>query len=101
VQTGLHVGPAEVEPMVWAANDLTIAGTWCYPVQGWPRIAAQIASGALPVERVVTGRIGLDDVVADGFDALLDPDGDQIKILVSADASHEAAGLALAEERHA
>ncbi len=102
VQTGLHVGPAQVEPMVWAAHDLTIAGTWCYPVDDWPRIAGQIASGALPVERVVTGRIGIDDVVAGGFDALVDPEGDQIKILVStSEPDDDDAGLALAEERHA
>src|SRR5206468_7624257 len=31
-QTGLFVGEATVEPMLWALNDLTIVGTWCYRV---------------------------------------------------------------------
>lgn len=84
VQTGLHVGPATVTPMVWAEHDLTIIGTWCFRVYDFPRITAQIASGALPVERVITGRAGLEDAVADGFEPLADPQGDQIKVLVSA-----------------
>jgi (R,R)-butanediol dehydrogenase/meso-butanediol dehydrogenase/diacetyl reductase len=85
VQTGLHVGPATVTPMVWAEHDLSIIGTWCFKVFDFPRITAQIASGKLPVEKVVTGRTGLEDAVPRGFDALIDPEGDQIKVLVSAD----------------
>ncbi len=82
VQTGLHVGPAEVRPMVWAENDLTIVGTWCYRVYDWQRIAALIQSGAFPVERVITGEIGMDDIVPEGFEVLVDPEGSAIKILV-------------------
>ena len=82
VQTGLHVGPAEVHPMVWSENDLTIVGTWCYRVYDWQRIAALIQSGAFPVERVITGRIGMDETVPGGFDVLIDPEGSAVKILV-------------------
>jgi hypothetical protein len=35
------------------------------------------------VEKVVTSRIDLEDVVTKGFDALVDPTGDQLKILVA------------------
>ena len=82
VQTGLHVGPAEVQPMVWAQNDLTIVGTWCYRVYDWQRIAALIASAAFPVERVVTSQIDMENTVADGFEVLIDPEGAALKILV-------------------
>ncbi|MBX5468621.1 MAG: 2,3-butanediol dehydrogenase [Thermoleophilaceae bacterium] len=82
VQTGLHIGPAEVRPMVWSENDLTIVGTWCYRVYDWPRIGALIESGAFPVERIVTDRVGMDDVVPRGFDVLIDPAGAQMKVLV-------------------
>ncbi len=58
-------------------------GTWAYPVTAWPRIARLIARGALPAERVVTRRADLESVVADGFDALIDPSGTQMKVLVS------------------
>ena len=60
-QTGLFVGEATVEPMLWSLNDLTIVGTWCYWVYDFERIAAQIAAGDLPVERVVTSSGALDD----------------------------------------
>jgi (R,R)-butanediol dehydrogenase/meso-butanediol dehydrogenase/diacetyl reductase len=82
VQTGLHVGPCEVEPMLWALNDLTIVGTWCYGVNDWPRIAAQIASGRLPVERVITGRLPIADAPA-GFERLASGSAQDIKVLVS------------------
>ena len=36
-QTGLFVGAATVEPMLWALNDLTIVGTWCYWVYDFDR----------------------------------------------------------------
>ena len=83
VQTGLHVGPAEVEPMVWSQNDLTIVGTWCYRVYDWQRIAALIGSGAFPVERVITSKIGLEATVPEGIEALIDPSGSELKILVA------------------
>jgi (R,R)-butanediol dehydrogenase/meso-butanediol dehydrogenase/diacetyl reductase len=82
VQTGLHVGPAEVEPMIWSQNDLTIVGTWCYRVYDWQRIAALIQSGAFPVERVITSKIELEATVPQGIEALIDPAGSQLKILV-------------------
>ena len=47
--------------MLWSLNDLTIVGTWCYWVYDFDRIAAQIAAGDLPVERVVTSSVTLDD----------------------------------------
>ena len=84
VQTGLHVGPASVTPMVWAEHDLSIIGTWCFRVFDFPRITSLIASGAIPVERVVTSRTTLEQAVPEGFDRLVDPRGDQLKVLVSA-----------------
>ena len=83
-QTGLHTGPASIEPMTLSEHDITLAGTWCYPVADWPRIIGLISSGRYPVERVVTAQIGMDDVVLAGFETLLDPSGDQVKILVQA-----------------
>jgi len=82
VQTGLHVGKAEVDPMLWSLNDLTIEGTWCYRVYDWPRIAGLVAGGALPVQDVVTSRVAVDDVVPGGFDVLADPQGTEVKVLV-------------------
>lgn len=80
-QTGLFVGEASVEPMLWALNDLTIVGTWCYWVYDFDRIAAQIAAGGLPVERVVTSTVTLDDA-PDAFAELASGRADEIKVLI-------------------
>ncbi|HET6684671.1 MAG TPA: alcohol dehydrogenase catalytic domain-containing protein [Gaiella sp.] len=80
-QTGLFVGEATVEPMLWALNDLTIVGTWCYWVYDFDRIAAQIAAGDLPVERVVTSEVDLDGA-PDAFARLASGTADEIKVLI-------------------
>jgi (R,R)-butanediol dehydrogenase/meso-butanediol dehydrogenase/diacetyl reductase len=83
VQTGLHMKAATVDPMLWALKDITIEATWCYPVQIWPRIIRMIESGILPLEKIVTAQIAADDVVQNGFEALLDKSGKHLKILVT------------------
>jgi (R,R)-butanediol dehydrogenase/meso-butanediol dehydrogenase/diacetyl reductase len=82
VQVGLHVRRCEVDPMLWALNDLKIVGSWCYGVNDWPRVAAQIASGRLPVERIVTSRLPMDDATA-GFDRLSSGATEDMKVLIS------------------
>lgn len=81
-QVGLHVRPAAIDPMALSNRDLTLVGTWCYPVYDWPRIIALVASGRFPVEKVLTEVIDVRDVVTRGFDRLLDPHGDAQKLLV-------------------
>lgn len=83
VQTGLHMKPASVDAMLWALKDITMEATWCYPVQSWPRIIRMVEAGLLPLEKVVTANIDADDVVRDGFEALLDKEGRHLKILVT------------------
>jgi (R,R)-butanediol dehydrogenase/meso-butanediol dehydrogenase/diacetyl reductase len=80
-QTGLFVGEASVEPMLWALNDLTIVGTWCYWVYDFDRIASQIAAGDLPVERVVTSNVALGGA-PDAFARLASGAADEIKVLI-------------------
>ena len=80
-QTGLFVGEASLDPMLWSLNDLTIVGTWCYWVYDFDRIAAQIAAGDLPVERVVTSNVTLDEA-PEAFSRLASGTADEIKVLV-------------------
>ncbi|GLK16007.1 2,3-butanediol dehydrogenase [Herbiconiux flava] len=82
-QTGLHTKAASIDPMVLSEHDITLAGTWCYPVTDWPRIIDLIARGRYPVEKVVTAQVQMDDVVQ-GFETLLSPRGDQVKVLIQA-----------------
>jgi len=84
VQAGLHVGKASTDPMLWALKDITIEATWCYPITIWPRIIDLVASGKLPISKIINGRIRAEDVVAQGFDVLTSRDNNKLKILVSA-----------------
>ncbi|WP_378143788.1 2,3-butanediol dehydrogenase [Cnuibacter sp. UC19_7] len=82
-QTGLHTKAASIDPMILSEHDITLTGTWCYPVTDWPRIIDLIARGRYPVEKVVTAQVAMADVVS-GFDTLLSPTGDQVKMLIQA-----------------
>jgi len=81
-QVGLHVTDVAVDTADLTERELTLVGVHAYPVTGFPQIAAQIDAGTLPVERVVTSTIALADAVR-GFEALVDPGGADIKILVA------------------
>ncbi|MCS5735166.1 2,3-butanediol dehydrogenase [Herbiconiux daphne] len=83
-QTGLHTRPASIDPMILAQREITYNGTWCYRLTDWPRIIGLIADRGLPVDKVVTGRIGAADLVEKGFEVLLSPKGEQVKVLVNA-----------------
>ncbi len=79
----LHAGPRSIVPddLVW--RDLTVAGIWSFKFYDTPAILASMAAGILPVERIITSTIDLGDVVAGGIERLGDPQGDEVKILVS------------------
>ncbi|TQS43403.1 2,3-butanediol dehydrogenase [Cryptosporangium phraense] len=82
VQTGLHTKPATLDAMALAEKDLSLFGSWCYRLTDWPRIIRLAATGRYPVEKVLTNRISLDAVVPQGFDALVDPLSQDLKVLV-------------------
>ena len=81
-QVGLHVKKASVDPALWALKDITIEATWCYHVTMWPRIIGMVERGVYPVHKVISAQIAADDVVDKGFKTLLDPAGNQMKVLV-------------------
>jgi (R,R)-butanediol dehydrogenase/meso-butanediol dehydrogenase/diacetyl reductase len=83
VQTGLHTKPATLDAMRLSEKDISYVGSWCYLITDWPRIIRLIAAGKYPVSKAVTAQIALEDVVPQGFDVLVNPTGDQLKVLVS------------------
>jgi (R,R)-butanediol dehydrogenase/meso-butanediol dehydrogenase/diacetyl reductase len=83
VQTGLHTKPATLDAMMLAEKDVTLVGSWCYLITDWPRIIRLIAAGKYPVGKAVTAQISLESVVPQGFDVLISPTGDQLKVLAS------------------
>ena len=81
-QVGLHVRKASVDPALWALKDITVEATWCYHVTMWPRIIGMVERGVYPVHKIISAQINADDVVDQGFKTLLDPSGNQMKVLV-------------------
>ncbi|HLW40541.1 MAG TPA: 2,3-butanediol dehydrogenase [Brumimicrobium sp.] len=61
-------------------RELTIIGTAAYR-NIFPHVIALISSGRLPVEKLVTSVISLDEIVEKGFEALVN-DPSEVKILV-------------------
>lgn len=82
VQVGLHPGNSGLDWFNVTFKDVDLRGSWAYPTHLWPRVIDLIASGAIPASKVVTARIRLDEAVTKGFDALLDPAGTHLKILI-------------------
>ena len=75
------------DPNAVVLGERTVTGTLAY--LGGPRadeefgdVIDMLAEGTLDPEPLITDRIGLDGVVDEGFEALLDEDSDQVKILV-------------------
>jgi (R,R)-butanediol dehydrogenase/meso-butanediol dehydrogenase/diacetyl reductase len=83
VQTGLHPTRPSLDLVALNVKQVSLVGTWCWPTSGWEKIARLIADGRLPVEKLVTATIALDDLVGAGIEALLDPQGNHLKILIS------------------
>ncbi len=82
VQIGLHPGEAPINWFNVVYKDIDLRGSWAYTSQMWPRVMRLIASGQIPARKVVTKTVTLDTAIKDGFDALLDPAGTQLKILI-------------------
>jgi (R,R)-butanediol dehydrogenase/meso-butanediol dehydrogenase/diacetyl reductase len=82
VQTALHIRPATIRAETLALKDLSLIGTWCYPVQDFPRIAGLVAGGRLPVERVISSVVPLESAVEGGFERLITRGTGEVKILI-------------------
>jgi (R,R)-butanediol dehydrogenase/meso-butanediol dehydrogenase/diacetyl reductase len=62
--------------------DLTLIGTWCYPIQDFPRVAGLVASGRLPAERVISSVVPLESAVNSGFERLITRGTGEVKVLI-------------------
>jgi (R,R)-butanediol dehydrogenase/meso-butanediol dehydrogenase/diacetyl reductase len=82
VQIALHIRPAAIRADLLALKDMTLIGTWCYPVQDFPRIVGLVAAGRLPVERVISSVVPLESAVTGGFDRLVTRGTGEVKVLI-------------------
>ncbi|GAA2089236.1 2,3-butanediol dehydrogenase [Pseudolysinimonas kribbensis] len=77
----VHPGPITVDVRRLTRFDLTMVGTVGYTRKAWDETVELTRAGQLPLENIVTAKIGLDDIAAQGFDVLSTP-SDQLKILI-------------------
>lgn len=80
-------GGIEVNPIDFVLGERSLTGTLAY--LGGPRAAEEygkvirmLDAGKYDPEPLITARIVLDDLVDDGFESLLDPESEQVKVLV-------------------
>jgi (R,R)-butanediol dehydrogenase / meso-butanediol dehydrogenase / diacetyl reductase len=82
-QVGLFVEPPKVDMFKLCEKGLRLVGCWGNDITLGNRLVALIASGKFPVEKIITGRVSLDDAVDKGFEALTARGNDHLKILIS------------------
>ena len=87
----VHPGPMEIDIRTVTRKPVSIVGSLGYTQEAWDRTVALIAAGRYPVERVVTSRTPRDEIVAGGFEALIDPGRGELKILVEVNRASRAA----------
>jgi (R,R)-butanediol dehydrogenase/meso-butanediol dehydrogenase/diacetyl reductase len=82
VQVGLPTATCNVDLQLLVIKDATLRGSFCYPIYSWPRVIGLIAAGKLPVEKTISSLVSLDAAVPDGFEVLIAPGTDRLKILI-------------------
>ena len=87
VQVGLQTQPVTLDLLPLTFGDIILRGSICYPCDSWPKVMNVIASGAFPVERIVTGIVPLEEAITQGFDRLLDPQGTELKVVLDVSAA--------------
>jgi len=85
---GVFGGAADFEPQHLVRYQRSVAGSTSHQLgpkvtKEYDVVLRQLASGELDAEQYVSSRIGLEDVVEKGFEALLDEDSEERKILVT------------------
>jgi (R,R)-butanediol dehydrogenase / meso-butanediol dehydrogenase / diacetyl reductase len=82
-QVGLFVDKPPVDMFKLCEKAVRIIGCWGNPITVGHRLVGLIASGAFPVERVITGEVSLEEAPARGFDELNRKGNDHLKILIA------------------
>jgi (R,R)-butanediol dehydrogenase/meso-butanediol dehydrogenase/diacetyl reductase len=80
---GIFEGPSSFNFFSLSGTDKSVTGTLAYTIDDFARVAKLLASGALKAKPLITGRIKIDDIVAKGFEELVNHKETNIKILVS------------------
>ncbi|WP_373498270.1 2,3-butanediol dehydrogenase [Desulfococcus sp.] len=80
---GIFEEPSSFNFFSLSATDKEVIGTLAYTIDDFAGVAKLLASGQLKAEPLITGRIKLDDIIAKGFEELVNNKDANIKIIVS------------------
>jgi (R,R)-butanediol dehydrogenase/meso-butanediol dehydrogenase/diacetyl reductase len=80
---GIFEEPSSFNFFSLSGTDKTVVGTLAYTIRDFQGVAALLASGRIKAEPLITGRIGLEDIVEKGFMELINNKDANIKILVN------------------
>ena len=75
--------PTSFDPMTLIFKEITITGTLAYTAGDFPRALQLLADKKIDVSWMISRRVALDDVIEQGFDALLEPGNDLIKVIAA------------------
>jgi len=78
----VHRGTTEFDVRSITRRAISVKGALGYTRDAWVRTVRMIADGTYPANQIVTSQIVREEIMADGFEALADPDRGQLKILV-------------------
>ncbi|MFC6724013.1 zinc-binding dehydrogenase, partial [Halobium palmae] len=84
---GVFGDPVEFEPQHLVSSQRSVGGSTSHQLgpkvtKEYDVVLRQLAAGDLDAEQYVSSRIDLEDVVEEGFHALLDEESEERKILV-------------------
>ncbi|MFC1938726.1 2,3-butanediol dehydrogenase [Chloroflexota bacterium] len=83
IQSGLSVKDVSINTFKLAFKDVTFRGIWCYNYYDFPKIIKLLQNKSLNLNRFITKRIKIEDIVREGFETLTaDNSGKELKILV-------------------
>lgn len=86
VQSGLSVSPIRINSFDLAFKDISVRGLWCYHIYDFPKIIAVLSAKTFRIDRFITKRIKLQEIVKEGFETLTtDKSGKELKVMVTFD----------------
>jgi (R,R)-butanediol dehydrogenase/meso-butanediol dehydrogenase/diacetyl reductase len=80
--TGVITHETPILPMNFTINEWQLQGSYAYYSDEFPMVIEFLKKGVSPVKEMITSKIKLSDIVKEGFDKLLKPGHNEIKILV-------------------
>jgi threonine dehydrogenase-like Zn-dependent dehydrogenase len=68
--------------MNWTINEWRLQGSMCYYTDEWDMVIEYLRKGVAPIKEMITSKIKLGNLMKEGFDVLLKPGHNEIKIIV-------------------